>query len=146
MKKACFLLALGFLICPGRSLAQRVSIDVSEVKKCMNLQQDAWNKGSIEAFMTYYWKSDSLKFIGHKGLTWGWQQTLDNYKKAYPTKDYMGQLTFEVLDAEQLSRHFVFVAGKWNVKTSDKETGGYFTLLWKKIKGKWVIIADHTSN
>jgi len=25
------------------------------------------------------------------------------------------------------------------------DVGGYFTLLWKKLQSKWVIVADHTS-
>ncbi|MGZ3882604.1 MAG: YybH family protein [Bacteroidia bacterium] len=145
MKKAYFLIVLSLVLWAKQGRCQRASIDVSEVKKCMNLQQDAWNKGSLEGFMAYYWKSDSLQFIGHKGITLGWQQTLDNYKKTYASKEAMGQLSFEVLGAEQLSKHFVFVVGKWTVKTSDRESGGYYTLLWKKIKGKWVIITDHTS-
>jgi ketosteroid isomerase-like protein len=145
MKKAYFLFVLSLILWTKQGLSQRVSIDVSEVKKCMNLQQEAWNKGNMEGFMAHYWKSDSLKFIGHKGITFGWQQTLDNYKKTYATKEAMGQLTFDVADAQQLSKTSVFVVGKWAIKTADKEVGGFYTLLWKKIKGKWVIVVDHTS-
>ncbi|MEZ4829900.1 MAG: hypothetical protein R3C61_27000 [Bacteroidia bacterium] len=27
----------------------------------------------------------------------------------------------------------------------DRRLSGYFTLVWKKIGGKWVIVSDHTS-
>ena len=50
----------------------------------MKKQELAWNTGDIDSFMKYYWKSDSLKFIGSSGITYGWQKTLDNYKKKYP--------------------------------------------------------------
>lgn len=119
--------------------------DVSEVNEAMKKQEIAWNKADIEGFMAYYWKSDSLKFIGSKGITYGWQKTLDNYKKSYPTPDAMGVLTFENNTIEQLSPTKIYVIGKWNLKRKEGDVGGHYTLLWKKINGKWVITVDHTS-
>lgn len=114
------------------------------VINAMQKQQEAWNSGNIEAFMAYYWKSDSLKFIGSKGITYGWQKTLDNYKKAYPNKTAMGQLTFTLIEVKQLSKQYVHVIGKWALE-KEKPAGGFFTLLWKKVEGRWVILSDHTS-
>ena len=119
--------------------------DIAEVAENMKKQEIAWNKADIEGFMAYYWKSDSLKFIGSKGITYGWQKTLDNYKMAYPGQEAMGILTFENNTIERLSTDKIFVIGKWRLKKKDSGTGGYYTLLWKKIKGKWVIVVDHTS-
>ena len=110
----------------------------------MTEQEVFWNKGLIDDFMTFYWKSDSLEFIGSKGLTYGWQKTLENYKKGYPTKEAMGQLYFTILENKQLSKNYIYIVGKWQL-TKEKPTGGHFTLLWKKINNKWVIISDHTS-
>lgn len=114
------------------------------ITKAMKEQQEAWNAGNIEGFMAHYWKSDSLKFIGSKGITYGWQKTLDNYKKSYPDKKAMGQLTFTFVEVKQLSRQCVYVIGKWALE-KEKPVSGYFTLLWQKREGRWVIIADHTS-
>lgn len=119
--------------------------EISEVAEAMKKQEIAWNKADIDGFMAYYWKSDSLKFIGSKGITYGWQKTLDNYKKSYPNADAMGVLTFENNTIEQLSPTKIFVIGKWNLKRKDGDVGGHYTLLWKKIKGRWVIVVDHTS-
>jgi ketosteroid isomerase-like protein len=119
--------------------------DISEVSEAMKKQETAWNKADIEGFMVYYWKSDSLKFIGSKGITYGWQKTLDNYKKTYPNAEAMGVLTFENNTLEQLSPTKIFVIGKWNLKRKQGDVGGSYTLLWKKIDGKWVITVDHTS-
>jgi len=115
-----------------------------EVTDLMKKQEIAWNAGDVEGFMKYYWKSDSLKFIGKSGITYGWQKTLDNYKKNYPDKAAMGILTFEINTKEELSKNSVFIIGKWSLKR-ENSVGGYFTLLWKKINGQWVIVADHTS-
>lgn len=124
--------------------AQSQSKDVKQVMNNMSIQAQSWNKGDVRGFMEYYWKSDSLKFIGSKGITYGWKSTLENYIKGYPTKEAMGILKFTIIDATQLSRNSVYVIGKWEL-TKEKPVGGYFTLLWEKINGKWVIVADHTS-
>lgn len=119
--------------------------DISEVTELMKKQEIAWNKADIEGFMQYYWKSDSLKFIGSKGITYGWQKTLDNYKKNYPTPEAMGVLTFENNTVEQLSPDKIFIIGKWGLKRKEGDVGGHYTLLWKKLNGHWVIVVDHTS-
>ena len=124
--------------------AQKQSNEVNQVLTNMKIQEDSWNKGDVRGFMEYYWHSDSLKFIGSKGITYGWQKTLDNYIKGNPTKEAMGILTFTILESTQLSETSIYVIGKWELK-KEKPSGGHFTLLWKKIANQWVIVADHTS-
>lgn len=132
------------LFCGLSLVAQKHSKEVNQVLENMKIQEESWNKGDVRVFMNYYWKSDSLKFIGSKGITYGWQKTLDNYIKGYPTKEAMGILTFSILEATQLSESSIYVIGKWELK-KEKPSGGHFTLLWKKINNQWVIVADHTS-
>ncbi len=62
----------------------------SAIKKVMAAQETAWNNQDQSGFMEGYWKNDSLKFYGNKGLTYGWEKTLSNYKKSYPTKAESG--------------------------------------------------------
>ena len=45
-----------------------------------------------EKFMKGYWENDSLMFIGKSGVTYGYKNTLNNYKKNYPTTADMGKL------------------------------------------------------
>lgn len=137
---------IGLLLCflIATLKAQSPQEDKALVTKAMQLQQEAWNKGDVREFMAYYWNNDSLKFIGKKGITYGWQNTLDNYLKGYPDKTSMGQLTFTLLEVSRLSAESMYVIGKWELQ-KDKPVGGHFTLLWKKIKGKWLIVCDHTS-
>ena len=65
-----------------------------EVGQVMQRQQDAWNNGDIPRFMEGYWESDSLMFIGSRGLSYGYNKTLENYLKSYPTREKMGLLEF----------------------------------------------------
>ena len=96
--------------------------------------------------MQTYWKSDSLMFIGSTAPTHGWQTTLENYKKHYPDTATMGKLSFNLIKLNQLSPEFYFVVGEWHLKrTTQKDAGGYFTLLFQKINGNWFIVVDHTS-
>jgi ketosteroid isomerase-like protein len=119
--------------------------DVTAIRKVLAQQQQDWNSGNLEAFMQGYWKSDSLKFISSRGINYGWQATLDGYKKGYPTTEAMGKLTFTIISIEKLSKKSAIVIGKWHLQRTKDEPQGHFTLLWKKIEGRWVIVADHTS-
>jgi len=119
--------------------------DSSSVVDKLFVQQACWNNGDIDCFMETYWKSDSLKFIGKDGITYGWQATIDRYKSKYPDQSYMGTLSFNVLALEYLGSNTLMLVGKWDLKRTMGDVGGHFTLIWKRISGEWVIIADHTS-
>ncbi len=136
--KNWMIICLVFLLKTGNAQSTKQVIDL------MKEQEKAWNEANIEGFMQYYWKSDSLKFIGNKGITYGWEKTLANYKKSYPNAEAMGKLRFTLLECTQTGKKAIYVIGKWEL-TKEKPVGGHFTLLWKKIDGKWVIVSDHTS-
>lgn len=129
----------------GTSLSAQEDADFAQIRAALMQQEADWNKGDIPAFMEVYWKSDQLQFIGAAGVTKGWQQTLDGYKRRYPDRDAMGQLKFGIVSMEKLSKKSVFLVGTWDLKRKNDAPGGHFILIWKKIKGKWVITADHTS-
>jgi hypothetical protein len=126
---------------------KQYSADMKMVMTVLSTQQTAWNQGDIDAFMQGYWQNDSLTFIGKNGVTKGWQQTWANYKKSYPDKATMGQLLFDILSVEEFSPTTIFVIGKWNLKREETkgDLGGHFTLVFKKINNRWVIVSDHTS-
>jgi hypothetical protein len=146
MKTSKLVLALSLLFLVTSGFSQKTSIDVSEIKKIMILQEDAWNKGSVEGFMEYYWKSDSLIFYSKKGVTKGWQANVNNYIKSYPNKEAMGKLSFTIVEGVQYAQNVVLILGKWKLLGKDnKEVGGEFTLVWKRINKKWVIVMDHTT-
>ncbi len=119
--------------------------DREKIIHILRNQEAAWNRGSIEEYMSGYWHNDSLEFIGKKGITKGWQKTLDNYKKSYPDKSTMGILQFDILSVELISKTTAYVTGKWNIKREKGDINGYYTLLLKKINYQWVIVSDHSS-
>ena len=85
--------------------------DEISIRKLMDDQTKAWNAGDLEGFMKGYWKSDSLMFIGSSGVTYGWEATLNNYRKNYPDTATMGILTFDILLIKPLSNIFCHAVG-----------------------------------
>jgi ketosteroid isomerase-like protein len=117
------------------------------IKDKLELQTECWNKGDIDCYMeAAYWKSDDLQFIGNNGITYGWKRTLQHYKAGYPTQKEMGQLKFNILSIEMISEDAYFVVGQYHLTREIDDDEGYFSLLWRKIDGDWVIVADHSSN
>lgn len=119
--------------------------DLDEVKDLLQRQAACWNEADIDCFMRYYWNSEEMRFVGKSGITLGWQQVKDRYKKNYSTADLMGKLIFDVKSAEMIGKKQIMVVGAWNLVRSEETLGGYFTLIWKKIDKRWLIVFDHTS-
>ena len=119
--------------------------DETDVRNLLTRQTQAWNRGDIDAFMVGYWENDSLMFIGKSGVTYGYKNTLSNYKKNYPDTTVMGKLTFTLIQVKQLSPEYFHVTGKYYLTRTIGDASGHFTLVFRKINGKWVIISDHSS-
>ncbi|WP_020530533.1 YybH family protein [Flexithrix dorotheae] len=119
--------------------------DIDQVLNILKRQTQDWNNGDIDKFMVGYWPSDKLKFIGSKGVIYGYQATLERYKKNYPDTETMGKLKFEIISSEKLDKKVIFIVGKFHLTREIGDAEGHFSLTWKKIKGEWVIIADHSS-
>jgi uncharacterized protein (TIGR02246 family) len=141
MKRLLPAILLGFFSITG--FAQ--SNQDAAIRQILEKQTEAWNKGDLNAFMQTYWKSDSLVFVGKNGVTYGWQHTLDNYRKGYPDKTAMGRLQFTIIRIEFLSDQVYNVIGKWHLTRTIGNLQGHYTLIIKRINGKWLIVQDHSS-
>jgi len=115
------------------------------IRTLLAAQTKAWNEGNLADFMEGYLPSDSLLFVGKSGPTYGFNNTLNNYKKGYPDTASMGKLTFTLLAVTPIEKKHYRVLGKWSLQRSKGDVSGYFTLLFQKIKGKWLVIQDHSS-
>jgi hypothetical protein len=120
--------------------------DKQTVLQILENQTKAWNTGDLDNFMVGYWKNDSLMYIGKNGVTYGYEPTLQNYRKNYSNRDKMGQLKFTILHVNRLASHIIQVVGKWNLtRPAVGDVSGHFTLIFRNIKGEWVIVSDHSS-
>jgi ketosteroid isomerase-like protein len=142
MLKRLFL-SLAFLSSAFISFSQ--DKDDLAIRKVLAQQAAMWNAGDMEGYMQGYWNNDSLLFVGKNGPTYGYNNTLERYKKSYADTAQMGKLHFTIGEVKKLSPEYRFVLGRWELKRTAGALGGYFTLLFRKLKGEWVIIADHSS-
>jgi hypothetical protein len=122
--------------------ASSLKEDKTAILKVMKEQEIAWSNNDLEGFMKGYIKSDSLKFYGKSGLTKGWQKTLDNYKKGYPTKEHSGTLTFKVNDISQIGAGSYWVMGEYFLSRKVGDANGVFMIIFRNINGEWKIVAD----
>ena len=121
------------------------SKDELKIRAILKAQEAAWNKADLRAFMKGYWENDSMLFMGKKGPTYGYTATLNNYLKSYPDTAHTGHFTSTLVSVKKLSRKYYIVVGQWHLKRSAGDVGGYYSLLFRKIKGQWLIVMDHTS-
>lgn len=133
-----------FLLTPMFLCAQ-TDKDIEAVKTLLRTQNEAWNRGDIDGFMEGYWKSDQLQFTNSNGVTFGWENTLNGYKRRYPDLAAMGKLTFEILNVTRRSKKVISLSGKYTLQRANDQPSGYFLLLFQKIKGKWRIVSDCTA-
>ena len=133
----CSVLTL-FVSCNLSTIEQ----DKKEILALMKLQEKAWSNHDIEGFMEGYWKSDSLTFYGKSGITYGWQNTFDRYKKGYPTPDHTGTLKFTINKISNIKHDSYYVMGEFYLIHPVGNANGIFMIIFKKIEGEWKIIAD----
>jgi hypothetical protein len=136
-------LVLLFLAAAATSIAQ--SKAEREVLAILDRQTAAWNRGDLEGFMKGYWENDSLMYIGRSGVTYGFTPTLSNYRKNYGDTARMGKLRFDILHVKRLSPKYIHLVGRWSLRRSAGDVGGHYTLLFRRIRGEWVVVSDHSS-
>ncbi len=118
----------------------------NEVMAVLKAQVAAWNAGDIDGFMAGYLNTDSLRFASGGEVTFGWQTTLQRYKKAYPDRAAMGMLDFSETGITVLNSDAALVFGRWRLQRKNDSPNGLFTLLFRKTQDGWFIVQDHTSS
>ena len=139
------LILLISIVCLNSFSIQAQNPDKEAIKSLLEVQRQAWNNYDIVGFMEGYWKSEDLKFYGSNGVTYGWDNTLERYKKAYPTKQHFGTLEFVLNEISIIDKGSYYVMGEYHLKRSIGNADGIFMIILKKIKGEWKIIADTSS-
>jgi len=134
------ILVLAFLIFSCSQTNEQA--DKETILAILKTQEQAWSSYDLEGFMDGYWKSDSLKFYGASGLTYGWEQTLANYHKKYPSKDHTGTLKFVINDVTKIEDESYYVMGEYHLTRKVGDANGIFMIIFRKIDGEWKIVAD----
>ena len=146
---------------PGGSLwyhvaHERQSKEAREqVADLLRAQAVAWNRGDLAAFCAVY--DEDAVFLTPSGLARGRQAVLDRYTARYPTRDAMGTLALEPLEAREAwgtevtllgdafpSRvHGVSLVARWTLRAADGSARTGLTLLvFLRRGGRWLIMQD----
>jgi len=126
--------------------AGKAGAEPSEALQAVLLsQQAAWNRGDIASFLLGYWNSPELTFSSSEGIVRGYDGLLERYQKSYPDRAAMGELDFHDLEIRSLGPDAALVVGHWRLKRSIGNTGGVFTLVFRRFPTGWRIVHDHTS-
>ena len=137
---------LPLLFFPLITYSQNLSIsDSLKIINVLETQKIAWNNNDIDEFMNGYLNSEKLVFSGKSGPVYGWKSTKERYLAKYDSKELMGNLKFDVDNIFLVKRGVAILLGKFYLKREIGDASGFFTLVFKKVKGKWYIISDHTS-
>jgi uncharacterized protein (TIGR02246 family) len=117
----------------------------AEIQSVLTTQQDAWNRGDIDAFMNGYARSASTVFVSEDEVGRGWETVRDRYRVKYSDRAKMGTLSFSEIEVTMLSSDAAVVLGRWKLKRAKDEPHGRFTLIFKRLPEGWRIVHDHTS-
>jgi len=139
MKYPILILALFFC---ALAFGQKQDTDKEAILKVLKEQKEAWNRNDLEGFMAGYWHSEELKFFGASGVTSGWDKTLANYKKNYPGPEHTGNLEFKIHEVFKIEEGAYYVMGEFFLTRTVGNANGVFMIIFKKIDGKWKIMAD----
>ena len=107
-------------------------------------QVDAWNRGDLDRFLSHYWQSEQLTFSGGGQTQAGWVAVAERYRRSYPDAGQMGRLEFSDLQLSRLGQDAILALGRWRL-TGDRAAEGVFSLVFRRIDGRWQISHDHTS-
>jgi uncharacterized protein (TIGR02246 family) len=118
---------------------------VAEIQSVLSAQQDAWNRGDIDAFMNGYAQSASTVFVSEDEVRRGWETVRDRYRIRYSDRAKMGTLSFSNIEVTMLSPDAAVVLGLWRLVRANDEPHGRFTLIFKRLPEGWRIVHDHTS-
>lgn len=119
-----------------------------DIRAVLSMQEQAWNRADIDAFMTGYLESAEITFQGRSGVTRGYAAVRERYKKAYATPEKMGKLKFTIDEVRLVTPDSALVLGGFAL-TRTKEAGGdasgRFSLVLVNTTQGWRIVHDHTS-
>ena len=120
-----------------------------DIRAVLTHSEDAWNRGDLAAFASYYDDSPETTFVGREVVRGGVQAILGRYRKAYPTREAMGTLSFSNVNVRMLAAELALVTGEFHLERTAAGGGnasGRYTLILRRTSSGWKIIHDHTSS
>lgn len=130
----------------SRLTPDQQAAEAGRILALLEAQDQAWNRGDIEGFMSGYWQSEDLRFASGGDVTRGYAGTLARYKSRYSDRGLMGTLNTTDHEIVLLSPDAAVAHGRWQLIREKDAPGGLYTLILRKIGGEWLIVSDTTTS
>jgi len=122
----------------------------AEIESMLLSSTASWNGGALDGFMDDYLRSEGLTFSGGTGVTRGWDAVRTRYLETYWAPNAVrDSLRFQGIEVIALGDEHALALGQY-VLYRPEEAGlvtssGFFSLVLRRVDGRWEIIHDHTS-
>jgi hypothetical protein len=135
-------LAFLLFLCSCSTTKPTALDDEAAIRKILTEQQKTWSDNDIDGFMQGYWQSDELTYFSGGKITKGWNTTLANYIRKYPSEKETGTLNFEIANITKINDDAYWVMGSYFLARDAGDANGTFMIVFKRINGEWKIIGD----
>lgn len=118
-----------------------------DVVKIILAQQNAWNKGDLDAYLSHYKDAPDTQAV-LANLVRGIDNIRGAYKQNFPSKDSMGAIEDTDIEVKALGDNYALATGKYHLNRPKKSGGpieGTFMELFEKTQAGWQIIFSQSS-
>jgi beta-aspartyl-peptidase (threonine type) len=117
-----------------------------EVTHVLAASATGWNRGDLGTFMDAYLDSPTTTYWGSQGLLRGYAEIRHHYAPRFAPGAERDSLRFDDIEARRLGTDYALATSRWVLFRGDSVTAtGPFTLVLRRVAGKWRIIHDHSS-
>jgi uncharacterized protein (TIGR02246 family) len=124
--------------------ATRLQLDVAKV---VLEQQDEWNKGDLDAYLSHYKNAPDTQAV-LATLVRGSDNIRAAYRLNFPSKEKMGTIEDSDVDVRALGDTFALATGRYHLTRSHKAGGdaeGTFMEIFEKTSAGWQIIFSQST-
>lgn len=125
--------------------ANSAAADETLISTLLNGMARAWCEGDIEVMFASYWRDAGLRYANGAAVVRGFDAVCDNFRGRFSDRATMGQLSFSELEVEKLGPDVATAFGRWHIEREAGPAEGLFTLVLKRMGGRWLITSDHAS-
>jgi ketosteroid isomerase-like protein len=118
-----------------------------DVVKIILAQQNAWNKGDLDSYLSHYKDSPDTQAV-LANLVRGIDNIRSAFRQNFPSKDSMGAIEDTDIEVKALGDTYALATGKYHLNRPKKSGGpieGTFMELFEKTPAGWQIIFSQST-
>lgn len=139
---ACALVAVPLALAQSSDPLFTATRQQLDVVKIVLAQQDAWNKGDLDSYLSHYKNSPDTQAV-LATLVRGMDNVRNAYRTSFPNKEAMGSIEDSEVEVKPLGDNFAVATGRYHLTRSRKAGGnvdGTFIEVFEKTDAGWQIV------